>query len=624
MSAHHINAFCIDREERWLFAGDKSGQLRTISIDDFKIARTLQAHPGTLQSMTSHPHQNYIGLLGKDRAVSVWSYSREGELTRLFHCSTRICSEIDLPPFHSESQAIAFHPTLPRLLTRSGNGCVLELDYSDPNHIAEVFAIRVFGLKDVVTVTYTNDGKLVLAGSSDGRVAIIEKGRLKIILTVNETQETVHWFEPWRNESFFLASDSRYLSHFNPTGDLTLKKGDPFAKDDMEHVTYNPVSDRLFASSFDRQVYEIDPLSLKTKGIVFKAPFKLRWIKSLKRNPDLLIAQVRDGSLYKHNVAQNRTEAVVKLTPNALWSAARAFNGDLLLAGEGGYAFQLSIQSTNSVTRIPRVQVKKTYLCETDGSYTKRVAASKSSDIAVFGRTNGDILLLEEGKPRTLANVGSAIRDLECFSNKPQLCTVTEAGECLVIDLRDGRILRSFKSETEPLWSLALNEAMGVIAVGERNGKLHILDSERMEIIQSTFCRLPKRMRWFDEKTLLVTHSDKIDKIEFVEGTWSHEPEFFDTNGNTVEDFCWDEERRYFVAFNYNKLITLFDAMTGEKLATTYDSMDYMKGCVFLKKNAGGSDYPTDFVTFGRMGQVRLYRIHDEQLMSMGLMDVSA
>ena len=90
------------------------------------------------------------------------------------------------------------------------------------------------------------------------------------------------------------------------------------------------------------------------------------------------------------------------------------------------------------------------------------------------------------------------------------------------------------------------------------------------------------------------------------------------TMQNTVEDFIWDNMRRYLVVICYMTTIALADFETGEKLDLVRDQLDYSKGLMWLDPTPDPRLYPYDFVTWGRSGDVHQFRIHDEQLVALG------
>lgn len=612
MSAAHLNAFCIDALERLVFAGDKSGRLWVIDPDTLAVLHEVQAHAGTIQAMAAHPTKPLFALLGKDRAVSVWTHEESGAVRCLFWHSVRDYSADDFAPFHSECQAIALHPLEPRLATRSGNSAVIELDFEDPAAVRLTRCVRACGLNDLVTVAYSADGTRILAGSAGGTIEVLADGAAPALYTFPGVTETMHWFEPLPDGSYLVACDARKILSFHPDRPEASRWGNVVPRDDVEHVTYNPVSGRVLASSFDRNVYEIDPETLDARRVVFRAPFKVRWIKTLRRDPDALIVQVRDGALLRVDLATGRTVARLKQTPPALWTMAATPGGSLLVAGEGDDYWEVTAGAAG-VDRAYDLRWDRRRLGAGEGTYTKRLAVQPGTGHRFFGRTDGTIWVVRNGGAQRLLDTGAAVRDLAVAAHDPWLFAVTEAGEALRIHTGDGHIAARLRT-TEPLWSLALNEERGFLAVGERLGKILILRTSDLSEVTSTTSRLPKRARWLDGDTLLVTRSADIDRISYRGGEWTHEIGQFEGPTNTVEDFDWTEDRRYLVVISYTRQVELFDLASGMLLDVVCDGLDYMKGITRLPAGANSSGYPHDFMTVGRLGTGKVYRIHDEQL----------
>ncbi|HTE85785.1 MAG TPA: hypothetical protein VK821_13730, partial [Dehalococcoidia bacterium] len=136
INARRYECFCIDPCERWLFAGNTSGQISVIDIDTFTIVREIQAHVGVLHALAIHPTLPYLAAFATDRCVSIWKRDEaDGSLLPISYTSIRDlpCSndESHVAPILSHSVALAFHDTERRIATRSGNGGVLELEFDD-------------------------------------------------------------------------------------------------------------------------------------------------------------------------------------------------------------------------------------------------------------------------------------------------------------------------------------------------------------------------------------------------------------------------------------------------------------------------------------------------------------
>jgi WD40 repeat protein len=617
MSSGNINVFCADSGERRLFAGNRSGELLVVAIDADapRVLHRVQAHPGTIQSIVRHQSQPLLALLARDRAVSLWRHDAAGRPERVFYHSVREYGTEGRPPTLSASQAVALHATRPLVAARAGNGAVIELDYSDPARPRLASCARPFPEHDVAMVAYHGD-QLLCGALRHGVVALLHAGSVVRRWQVNDTNETVHWFEPWRDGSYIVATDARYLVRLRPEAD-GFERGPRFARDDVEFVNWNPVSGRVFASSFDRNVYEIDPQTLAPLGSVFEAPFKVRHLKSLERDPDVLFVQVRDGSLYRLDLAARRVVWHYKETPPALWSSDIDAAGRVWIAGEGDRVLVLEPERVEPYSRETRYRSRSLVLPAGPTAYTKRLGVQRASGLVALGRTDGDLLLVEDERARRLTNVGSAVRDLAWQAREPRLFVATEGGQALLVDARSGALLQRYEGE-EPLWSLAWNGDAGLLAVGERVGCLRLLDGATLMPLASFPARMPKRMRWLDARTLLVTNWACVDRLSLGADGWRLEREFYAGLGNTVEDFGPEPRGRYLVGITYNKQIHLWDLASGELVASARDQLDYTKGLCALDRRSDPSGYEGDFLTHGRSGRVNAYRIHDEQIMALG------
>src|SRR5204863_7195326 len=115
------------------------------------------------------------------------------------------------------------------------------------------------------------------------------------------------------------------------------------------------------------------------------------WAKTLERSPSTLLVQSRNGGLYKADVDTGRTLAVIKETPDALWSAVTLPGGDLLLAGEGAHVIRLRRASVDAAGREPRLDVERIPVDIPADTYTKRMVRQPSTGTLVLARTDGDI-----------------------------------------------------------------------------------------------------------------------------------------------------------------------------------------------------------------------------------------
>jgi WD40 repeat protein len=619
IAARKVKSFCMDPDERRLYAGTLSGQIWSVDIDAFRIEREVQAHPGGIIAMASHPTLPYVASMGMDRSVVVWRRSGGGALDRLFDIRIRDvrCDNdtVHYAPIMSVAQALAFHDTERRLVTRSGNAGVLELRFDDERYEI-VRCLRQHGTDDVVTVRYLKDSGLVFSGSNAGRVAITDEGN--VVNAWRFGHETIHWAEHIAGSEYLLASDTRCVIRLDVTGARAPVVGPKFTRDDLEHVTYNRASGRAFASSFDRNIYEVDVETCEPKGIAYRTPFKCRWIKTLERDSNVLLVQCRNGSLYKADLRDGSTVAAIRETPPALWTAAKAPGRRIFFAGEGDQLLTLQADGADRASRLPRFEAVRRTLPVDPFAYTKRMVVQKSTGLLILGRTDGDIVTGDGNEFRKLLRLPTPIRDVAVHDSEPLIYVAGENGHVYKIDLAEKRILLEYEStQGEPVWSLAYNADRDLLALGEREGRMVLLrGGDFSEVRDSITNRRPKRMKWLDADRLILGHSARLFLLDGTDD-WLQRS-FVDHQGNTIEDFIWDPQHRYLVLLNYQRNAILCDLATGTSLHECSDQMDYTKGALWLDEDLDSSGYGYYFLTFGRSGAVHLFAIHDEKILSIG------
>ena len=177
MFIENINAMCLSSDEKFVFAGDRLGQVWVIDTKTFTVLKKLRVHAGTIQVMQAHATENLVTALAGDRVVSVLEYGEDGALKVMLTHSIRDYSPDEFEAVHSPSQALAFHPNLKRLAVRTGNSAIVELDFSDPENIQPQFCIRCHHEMDIVTVRYDNAQGRLLAGCNQGSIYTIQDGR---------------------------------------------------------------------------------------------------------------------------------------------------------------------------------------------------------------------------------------------------------------------------------------------------------------------------------------------------------------------------------------------------------------------------------------------------------------
>jgi WD40 repeat protein len=621
VNARRYECFCVDPRERWLFAGDLSGQIAVIDIDRFTVVRTIQAHAGTVRALAVHPRLPYLAALANDRCVSLWRLVEDGSLQALGSTSIRdvACTNDEgyVAPVLPHSVALGFHDTERRLVTRSGNGGVLELAFDDSGQVQLLSCVRLHGEWDLQMTRYVAGADQVLSAGRDGCVVLSERGRELRRWTFWDV--VAHWVEHVAGTTYLVASDAGRVARIDLAAAGEPLLGEKFARDDMEYVTYNQVSGRAFATSFDRNVYEIDPKRCTSKGVVYSPGYKCIWAKTLERSPATLIVHSRNGGLYKADLDTGRTLDLIKETPDALWSAVSVPGGEIVAVGEGAQLTRWRLEAVDPVARKPHFAVERTPLPMPETTYTKRLVRQPETGMLVMARTDGDIWSGQDGAFRRLTNLGAAVRDIAVAPRGRELFAVTEDGRALKLDLETGAILRTFQCPGEPFprpaWALAYNPDRNLLAVADTGRNLRILSADDFSTVAQLECDRVKRMRWSDPGTLLYGSGDEVRRYALHTGT--AEPV---ANGlqNTVEDFIWDVRQQYLVVISYQTTIGLFDFWTGARLDVVRDQLDYSKGLSWVDTAVDPCLYPWDFFTWGRSGTAHLFRIHDERIVALG------
>jgi WD40 repeat protein len=617
-AARKVESFCVEPSERWMFAGDVAGFISVIDIDRFAVLREVHAHAGVVMALAAHPRLPYLAAMSTDRCISLWAYDGAGVLRPVAERSIRDIRPSNdpelVPPVQSTSQALAFHDSERRLVTRSGNAGVLELEFDDRGSLDVLRCTRLHGEYDLIMARYVKDGDQVLSGSRGGILVLSDEGRPAGEWKIGD--QTIHWAEHVEGTTYLLASDSRFVARFDTSEKQPTIIGPTFTRDDLEYVTYNRAAHRAFVGSFDRNVYLVDPDTCVPVRIAFAAPFKCRWVKALERSPDTLLVQCRDGALYKVDVASGRPAAVLKATPPALWTAVTHPNGDLLLAGEGEHLSRIRVVDVDDSSRAPVLSADSLPLPLRPGAFTKRMDYSPLGALAL-GRSDGDLWIADGGGVRRLVNLGAAIRDLAFAGAAPRLFAACEDGRVHVVDTTRGdaqEVFRSPRDEPLPVWALAYNPTRRLLALAERYGRLVVISPEDGATVVQADAGRCKRMKWLDADTLLFNNTAELFRLELATGEAQRLVGYV---GNTIEDFIWDARRRYLVLVCYQCTIVLCDCASGAILNVVPDQMDYTKGLAWVPSGGQGV-YPLDFLTFGRSGAAHHFRIHDEKILALG------
>ena len=619
IAATKFECFCLDPSERWLFAGNASGQISAIDVDAFEIRHEVQAHAGVVQAIACHRNEPYVAALSTDRHVSVWRHDPDGALHALCKVSLRSVrpdnDDEDVEFIHSTSQAIGFHDRDLKIVTRSANAGLLELAFDEHGSVDVLRCFRLHGHADLITARYAHDSDAVLSGAIDGELVLSQDGRP--LRRWNIGLANVHWAEHVDNGSYLLASDARCVARIQLDDERDVVVGRRFTRDDLEHVTYNRTSGRAFVGSFDRSIYEVDPQTCVPTRIAFHAPFKCRWVKTLERSPATGLVQCRNGALYKFDVDSGETLAELRSTPPALWTSVIDGDGAMSLYGDGERVVRLAPRAVDPVSRTVVFDKSVTTRPSIgDGSYTKRAVRQADTGIVYLARTSGAVVAIQGEDTRVVARMDSAVRDIDVDPVEPFVYVVCEGGSAHKLDAAGGERVLSFRSESEqPMWSLAYNPQRRLLAVAERGGELFVLSADDFRVrFRGLDTARAKRMKWVGEDMLLYNFMDELRYCDLRTG---RRGTLVQGVGNTIEDFIWDAAREYLLFVSYTQNLYLADFRTGEIINWIPDQMDYSKGLAWMP-SAGEGAYPLDFVTYGRSGTAHGFRIHDEKILALG------
>ena len=409
-----------------------------------------------------------------------------------FHCRNFQPSNDErfIPDFQSESQALAFHDDLPRLATRSANGALLEIDVDDFGHYKYRHCTRIFESADLTCVRYVPGNSLLLAGSIGGQLGLVFDG--EVVGNVVTGGSNIHWIEPVGRSEFLLASDSRQVLRVDLYDFENTVMGPKFCRDDLEHVALSNDGLSAYAGSFDRNIYRVDPRTCEAQEIVFKAPFKCRWVRPLPGEGERIMVQTRDGGLHLVDAKSKQALKSVRLTPPAFWTSDQRDHDKMYLAGELDAVFTVDFRD-KSVTA-----ASFGHLSTGSQTYTKRLVSLAGDDGCLLGRTDGTLIHVRDDQVVGSARLGAAVRDL-CEGPDRTAFAALEDGRVLGIDLTDLAISMEFVSPVgEPIWSLAYN-GQQTLAIAERGGRLRMLSARSLEqISEHTQLVRPKRMKWRD------------------------------------------------------------------------------------------------------------------------------
>lgn len=585
----------------YILSGDKSGYLSLLRSNNLELVSTTRACSSTIQSISTNKQSGEFAALALDYTV-IHGVVKDGNISINKKISgINYIKDDDYALQRSESQAVSLNPLNNYLAFRNPDVSCSIIDINDDYKVISV--IRFENDSDIVTVMWANEWHL-LVGFVNGVVGRYDiRSEQAILVKLEGINESIHWFEKIDNEKFILATDARCVVDLNPNT-MEYRIGDKFSRDDFEHISYDQQNKIAYATSFDRNIYQIDINTLTSIKVIYHASFKLRWLEVFyENNKPFLIAQVRNGSLLRIDPEAQNVTHTVKNTPPALWSYTK-YNGDMLFFGEEG-VFE---QKEGIVYPSEKyANVKNDY----SEAYIKR--AQSLDDILAFGGTSGLLHIYIKNDNELKIDLGSPVRDL-CIKENGDIYVVVESGQLIHCEAINNYypVTVYTSPRNEPLWSLAYNKYFKFVAIGERYGKISILDTNTHKEIITTSSKLPKRMKWIDDNRLITSSSANLDLIEYKDGEWHHYEDFYFGAYNTVEDFIVIDDNRVLLGINYDRYIQGWHVGTGEVLQRSYWGRDYAKGIMNL-------DDKDQFIVYGRNAEVRKFNIHDNELLPVSI-----
>ncbi|MCA5003952.1 WD40 repeat domain-containing protein [Sphingobacterium bovistauri] len=145
----------------------------------------------------------------------------------------------------------------------------------------------------------------------------------------------------------------------------------------------------------------------------------------------------------------------------------------------------------------------KRVLCNVPSSVYK-LAYITELDLLVASLRTGGLLVIRKSVPELaakLAIVKGAAFVVEAIVSKKELIAIDEFGKAYVWSLDNFELLYSFQASTTTVRSLVLDEANYRLAIGDKNGVVHMLDIRDYHTIQSN-----------------KVHTQSVTSLAFVDG----------------------------------------------------------------------------------------------------------
>jgi hypothetical protein len=613
VALNKVHAFAVDAAEQRLFAGTLGGALLTVDVDSLAVRTSQWLHSGEIEAVACHPVLPYVATLAGDQSVAL--LERQGDELRLVHRlrlrDIAAENEYDFDAGASFSQALAFHPRLPRLLTRNTSGALVELEF-DGRALVPRWCRGYFrtseGARDLVYVRYLVGSEHAFATSRSGFVVVDPQRHADVLHAWNPDDQVIHCAEHVEGHEYLLGSDSRRVYRVDLTGAAPPKTGPRIACDSVERIVRCRADGRAFLTGFDGCVREFDPLTLEAKGVLVRLPYQCRWLAALERQPGTLLVQCRNGAIYRLDVSARRVSACLRSAPQALF--AGTLRGDEAWIGSEGGLRRLHVGNLAS----RRVDLN-------GAGAVRALCLLAGPDEILAAGASGDVLALGgDGTARRVASLGAPVRDLVAGEGSTAYA-VCEDGSAHRVDAGSG-VLASFHApEAEPLWSAAWNPQRRLLAVGGREGGHYLLGGD--DLAHRATLRgdgAARRLRWFDSDRLLVVRRTTLNAVHIDDGSVET---LVQSQAATIEDYAFSHDRRYLAVCNYYRNLRLVHVGTRTLAHEAPVDVDFPSGLLWLPPHAGSSAYPYVLLVFGRSGCVHRFQVHDDRLVNLGVVSAA-
>jgi dipeptidyl aminopeptidase/acylaminoacyl peptidase len=150
-------------------------------------------------------------------------------------------------------------------------------------------------------------------------------------------------------------------------------------------------------------------------------------------------------------------------------------------------------------------------------------------------------------------------------------------------------------------------------------GTLDLLHADTLAPIK-TYANIAraKRARWVRPGVLLACVGGGATEIDVDRDEVRR---VIDDHPNTAEDLDWSDDGRFLAVINYDKELWLYDAKTYDVLHRVSIDIDYPHGLLWLSPRRAEGAWPYELITFGRSGMVDRFRVHDERVFHLGVMN---